>query len=321
MDIYGIFQDSKNSSDYLLPYSNGNIHPKNTFYVEIAAKTFEVLFPIYYRNGGVNNRGQRGITNAAAPSTYPLAVSLDFVLVSDGFPVNGLMMTTRGGLNDAQVVQRLNNYGGSESIEYFRTGFVGDGNTFNAWEKVQKVITPTYVDKGDSGKLLTTAASLYPYGVSVDFVFNGNGWPISGMLITTKGGYGNGVSIIQRLTNYQNPTVEYIRVGSYDNFGTSGWQDFKPVQLIAPVQTFFDNGMSGVTSTKNPVLWKNGYSADFVLASDGFPINGFLTTVKCSDQLVRQELTSYDTATNMYVRVGYTGGGGNWQAWKQVTLV
>ncbi|HEX8021177.1 SGNH/GDSL hydrolase family protein [Mucilaginibacter sp.] len=321
MDIYGMFQDSKNSNDYLIPYSNGNVHPTNTFYVEIAAKTFEILFPIFYRNGGINNRGQTGITNAAAPSTYPLAVSLDFVLIADGFPVNGLMITTRGGLNNDQVVQRLNNYGGSESIEYFRTGFVGGGNVFNPWEKVQKVITPTYVDNGDSGKSLTTLASTYPYGVSIDFVFNSGGWPISGMLITTKGLYGTGVSITQRLTNYQNSTVEYVRVGSYDNQGTNGWQDFKPVQLIAPVQTYFDNGMSGVTSAKTPLLWKNGYSTDFVVASDGFPINGLLTTVKSSDQLVRQELTTYDTATNMYVRVGYTGGGGIWQAWKQVTLV
>ncbi|XHR92599.1 GDSL-type esterase/lipase family protein [Mucilaginibacter sp. UC70_90] len=142
MDIYGIFQDSKNSDDYLLVYSNGNIHPKNTLYVEIATKTFEVLFPIYYRNGGVNNRGATGITNSATPSTYPLAISLDFVLVSDGFPINGLMMTTRGGQGNSQVIQRLNSYGGSESVEYFRTGFAEQGDTFNPWEKVQKSFPP-----------------------------------------------------------------------------------------------------------------------------------------------------------------------------------
>jgi lysophospholipase L1-like esterase len=320
MDIYGILQDSKNSDDYLLVYSNGNIHPKNTLYVEIAAKTFEVLFPIYYRNGGVNNRGATGITNAAKPSTYPLAISLDFVLVSNGFPINGLMMTTRGGQGNSQVIQRLNSYGGSESVEYFRTGFAEQGDTFTPWEKVQKVVTPTYIDSGNSGKTLTTAMSTYPFGISVDFVFNSDGWPISGMLLTTKGAYG-AVAAIQRLTNYQNPTVEYIRVGSYDNFGTSGWQDFKPVQLAAPVQTYFDSGMSGITVTKLPNLWPNGYSTDFVLASDGFPINGLLTTVKCASQLVRQELTTYDTATVMYIRVGYTGLGGSWQAWKQITLV
>ncbi|XHR92600.1 hypothetical protein ACFJIV_19895 [Mucilaginibacter sp. UC70_90] len=162
--------------------------------------------------------------------------------------------------------------------------------------------------------------STYPFGISVDFVFNSDGWPISGMLLTTKGTYGS-VAAIQRLTNYQNPTVEYIRVGSYDTFGTGGWQDFKPIQLTAPIQMYFDNGMSEVTAAKLPPLWNNGYSTDFVLASNGFPINGLLTTVKCGSQLVRQELTSYDTATNMYVRVGYTGGGGSWQVWKQLTLV
>jgi lysophospholipase L1-like esterase len=321
MDIYGMFQDSKSSSDYLLAYSNGNIHPKNAFYVEIAAKTFEVLFPIFYRNGGVNNRGQTGIANAAVPSTYPLGISLDFALISDGFPVNGLMFTTRGGQNgNDQLVQRLNNYGSSEAVEYFRTGFVSQGNAFTDWVKVQKVVSPSYVDSADSGKTPDTPVSNYIFGVSVDFVFAGNGWPINGMLVTTKGSYGAALSTIQRLTSYQGSAIEYIRVGSFDTAGNHGWTDFKLVNTTIPVQYYFERGVGETPSTALPNSYTNGITIEYATSSQGFPINGLLVTTKHS-QVARQELTSTPGAEAvMYIRGGLLQSGGSWQNWKQVTV-
>lgn len=223
-DIYGTFQDSVHGHDYLTALDalkpNELIHPQNPLYVAMANKTFDILFPEYFRNSGV-------------------------------------------------------------------------------------------LDAGQSGRLLSDLPSAYSRGITHEYVESSNGWPISGFLITH---HLSNDMYRQELASFDgtNNGKLYVRVG----WGVSGWQSF---YFLSPVPTalVFDGTPGGITLAKLPSAFPTGICTDFVLSGDGWPINGMVITHKSSIGIAKQTLSSYDSATNEYVRVGYTG---SWQAWKQVTL-
>ncbi|QEM04879.1 SGNH/GDSL hydrolase family protein [Mucilaginibacter rubeus] len=223
-DIYGTFQDSVHGQDYLtainISLPNELVHPQDPLYVAIANKTFDVLFP-----------------------------------------------------------------------EYFRA--------------------PDVVDAGQSGRLFSALPSAYRKGITYEYVESSNGWPISGFLITH---HLSNDMYRQELASFDgtNNGKLYVRVG----WSVSGWQSF---YILSPVPTalVYDGTPGGITLSKSPSAFPTGICTDFVLSSDGWPINGMVITHRSSIGTVKQTLSSYDSVTNEFVRVGY----GSWQAWKQVTLV
>jgi len=224
-DIYGTFQDSVHGQDYLTAINtslpNELVHPQDPLYVAIANKTFDILFP-----------------------------------------------------------------------EYFRA--------------------PDVVDVGQSGRLFSALPSAYRKGITYEYVESSNGWPISGFLITHR--LSNDM-YRQELASFDgtNNGKLYVRVG----WSISGWQSF---YILSPVPTalVYDGTPGGITLSKSPSAFPTGICTDYVLSGDGWPINGMVITHRSSIGTVKQTLSSYDTATNEYVRVGWSG---SWQAWKQVTLV
>ncbi|GGB14233.1 SGNH/GDSL hydrolase family protein [Mucilaginibacter rubeus] len=222
-DIYGTFQDSVHGQDYLTAINvslpNELVHPQDPLYVAMANKTFDVLFPEYFRGDGVVDAGQSGRLFSALPSAYSKGITHEYVESSNGWPINGFLITHH--LSNDMYRQELASF-----------------------------------DATNNGKL-------------------------------------------------------YVRVG----WSVSGWQSF---YILSPVPTalVYDGTPSGITLSKLPTAFPTGICTDYVSSSDGWPINGMLITHKASIGTVKQTLSSYDTATNEYVRVGWS----SWQAWKQVNL-
>ncbi|MDB5156137.1 MAG: Lysophospholipase, partial [Mucilaginibacter sp.] len=219
MDIYGMWQDSRNGQDYINSNDGTNlnlIHPKDVFYMWIANAIFKVLYPEYLRKLPFTENGQSGISNTVPFSHFNEGVNFDFVFASDGFPINGLLITHKNSI--AMVSQQLMPYDQATKM-YLRNGYNG---SYQSWIQLQEVVTPLFYDGTPGGVTLAKLPSAFPVGICTDFVNTSDGWPIKGMLITHKSSIG---LIKQTLSSYDTATDEHVRVG----YGS--WQPWKQVTM------------------------------------------------------------------------------------------
>jgi hypothetical protein len=220
MDIYGMWQDSKNGQDYINSndgISSNLIHPKDVFYMWIANSIFKVLFPEYLRKLPFTENGQSGVSNTVAFSHFNEGVNFDYVFASDGFPINGLLITHKNSI--AMISQQLMPYDQATNI-YVRNGYNG---TYKAWVQLQASTTPLIYDGTPGGATAVKLPTAYPVGICTDYVFVSDGFPINGMLITHKSSIG---LVKQTLSTYDTPTDERVRVGY------NSWQSWKQVSFV-----------------------------------------------------------------------------------------
>ena len=286
IDVYALWQDSVNGQDYInavdnVAYPNDLIHPQGVYNTWVGSKIFDIIFPKYF-------------------------------VKPKGIPPGG---------STTQVLTKIN------------------GADFNAdWESIP------FIDRGSSSRGTGDSLSTYAEGVTIEFV--NSDFPIPGILMTNKTTANGGMGF-QVLSNYSGTPTVFVRA----NF--SGWQSWLQLDagsVIASVLTGYtsgagtlsssdtilsaiqklngnvaaltnplhDHGGTVVAGTAIPSTYPAGITFDFANADGTFPIAGFLVTHRGSTSgFTRQELTSYATATVMYVRVAYND---TWQAFKQVTL-
>ncbi|WP_154402471.1 GDSL-type esterase/lipase family protein [Mucilaginibacter endophyticus] len=219
MDIYGMWQDSKNGQDYINSTDATTlnlIHPKDVFYAWISDAIFKVLYPEYFRKLPFTENTQTGITNMAAFSHFNIGVNYDFVLSDDGYPIKGLLTTHKNSIG--MISQYLMPYDQATRI-YIRNGYNG---IYQEWVQLQAVTPPLIYDGTPGGITIAKLPTAFPIGICTDFVTASDGWPINGMLITHKTSIG---LIKQTLSSYDTTTDERVRVG----YGS--WQAWKQVTL------------------------------------------------------------------------------------------
>ena len=225
MDVYAMWQDAYNGQDYMEAYNseapNELIHPTDPLYVQIWSKTFDLLFLDYYKGSLLKDFGFSQPSESLTPlpfSRFPLGVSYDFVLASDNWPINGLLITNKTSIG--MLMQTLVPYDQPNRL-FVRNGWQGN---YSAWKEYATAITQ-YVFNGTPGGGVnnTKAPNAYPTGISMDFVTTDVGFPINGLLTTTGGNTGIWK---QELTSYDSATVMHIRVGY-----NADWTTWKQVTL------------------------------------------------------------------------------------------
>ncbi|MFS2189803.1 SGNH/GDSL hydrolase family protein [Mucilaginibacter sp. Mucisp84] len=224
MDIYALWQDARNGQDYFNPYDVGRpnelIHPGKSLKVLIACKTYEVLFPLYYRRNDIVDKSQSGRLSTALPGAYALGLTYEYVLSADGWPINGFLTTHS--MSTAMYRQELTAFSSGETKLYIRIGWGVSG--WQPWYTLEPLKTQVAFMGGGGGFgsiPFTQAYTVWPEGMSLDYVNLGDGWPVNGCLVTNKN---NGV-FQQTLTSTSAPVRQFTRC-SYAGAGT-----FKEVTL------------------------------------------------------------------------------------------
>lgn len=224
MDLYALWQDARNGKDYFtaydaINYPNEFIHPAKSLKILIACKTYEVLFPIYYRRNDIQDNGQSGRLAIAQPSAFVRGLTYEYVLIGDGWPISGFLTTHRNSTD--MLRQELTAFGSDETKIYVRVGWTASGN-WHSWYTLEPLKTPVaFFGSNDQSIFMTKAWSTYPEGISLDCVGTGGGWPVGGLLTTRKyNSYFN-----QTLISLSDPVRQFVR-SSYGGTGT-----FKEVTL------------------------------------------------------------------------------------------
>lgn len=211
MDIYGKFQDSLNSGDFI---NTDGLHPQDVFYEMIMTYTFSVLIPEQYRVvGGVFDRGTGSfITPTSLHTAYNLGLNYDYVGTGDGWPATGELVTNK--------TYNGTNYILSQTLYPFNK--IGTF-TRQSVDSTFSVFVANNIDFGNTGST-SDAPSTYPYGTSFKFV--STDFPINGYLETIKFLPGFSGMTRQILTSYDGSAAMYVR-GALS--GT--WQAWKQVTL------------------------------------------------------------------------------------------
>lgn len=222
MDLYALWQDSRNGQDYFNPYDVGRpnelIHPGKSLKILIACKTYDVLFPQYYRRNDIVDKSQSGRLASTLLATYDLGLTYEYVVISDGWPINGFLTTHK--MSTGMYRQELTAFGSLETKLYIRIGWGPSG--WQPWYTLEPLKTQVAFIGTSFGSIPSTSAYTYwPEGMQVDYVNSSDGWPVNGSLVTFKN---NGV-FQQTLTSTSAPVRQFTR-GSYAGTGT-----FKEVTL------------------------------------------------------------------------------------------
>lgn len=199
---------------------NEFIHPAKSLKILIACKTYEVLFPLYYRRNDIVDKGQSGRLSTALPTAYDAGITYEFVLSSDGWPVNGFLTTHKNSVG--MLRQELTTFSGDPVTKvYVRVGWVGGGNLWQDWYILEPLPAQQFFNKSFAGTTFDKPYTFWPEGMTMEYVAAADGWPVNGMLATVKT---NGV-FQQTLTGMTTPVTQYVRC-SYAGTGT-----FKQVTL------------------------------------------------------------------------------------------
>lgn len=147
-DTYGLYQDGYVGIGSWLdnPYADGlrGIHPQTAFSQAIAGEVFKLLVPEGIRTlaigyGVVNANGYgSGALPTDAMSTYPLGVSIRRAQLTNGWPLDGFVVTARENANSICCTQTLFSYN-VDATQMVRS--YGSGAWF-AWRRIgdKKVI-------------------------------------------------------------------------------------------------------------------------------------------------------------------------------------
>lgn len=222
IDLYALWQDARQGSDYFTIYDplkpNEFIHPAKSLKILIACKTYDVLFPIYFRGSDVLDLGQSGRLFSALPAAYRKGITYEYVESANGWPINGFLTTHH--LSIDMYRQELASFNQIDNKLYVRVGWGPSG--WQPFYILSPVPTPVAFIGGGFGSISSTQPfTVWPEGMSIDYVNASDGWPVNGSLITFKN---NGV-FQQTLTSTSSPVRQFVR-GSYLGTGT-----FKEVTL------------------------------------------------------------------------------------------
>jgi hypothetical protein len=223
MDLYALWQDARNGQDYFAPYDPNNypnefIHPGRSLKILIACKTYEILFPVYYKGGDIVDLGQSGRTTSALPAAYRKGITYEYVEIANGWPINGFLITHH--LSNDMYRQELATFGSAQTKLYIRVGWSATGwQSFFILEPLPTQVT--FIGNNFGSISFSQAWTAWADGMTIDYVNASDGWPVNGSLITLKN---NGV-FQQTLTSTSTPVRQFVR-GSYVGTGT-----FKEVTL------------------------------------------------------------------------------------------
>ncbi|WP_413668925.1 SGNH/GDSL hydrolase family protein [Mucilaginibacter sp. Mucisp86] len=224
MDLYALWQDARNGQDYFNPYDvtrpNELIHPGKSLKVLIACKTYEVLFPLYYRRNDIVDLSQSGRLFTALPSAYAKGMSYEYVEIANGWPINGFLITHH--LSNDMYRQELSSFSATDNKLYIRVGWSASGwQPFYILQPLPTQVAFIGAGGGFGSIPFSQAYSVWPEGMTLDYVNATDGWPVNGSLVTFKN---NGV-FQQTLTSTSSPVRQFVRV-AYLGTGT-----FKEVTL------------------------------------------------------------------------------------------
>jgi lysophospholipase L1-like esterase len=225
IDIYALWQDARQGHDYFIPYDTSNypnefIHPSRSFKILIACKTYEILFPIYYRGRDIVDLGASSRLFTAPPTSYRYGMTYECVNTSNGWPIDGFLITHR--LNYDMYRQELASYGSTDNKLYIRVGWNAGG--WQPFYVVEPLPVQTSYNRNNSGAKFTDAYTSWPnFAMTMEYVETTNGWPVDGVLHTMRiEGIFN-----QTLTSYSTPLRQFVR-GGFLSAGT-----FKEVSFIS----------------------------------------------------------------------------------------
>lgn len=224
MDLYALWQDARNGQDYFNPYAvdrpNELIHPGKSLKVLIACKTYEVLFPLFYRRNDIVDLNQSGRLFTALPAAYANGMSYEYVEISNGWPINGFLITHH--LSNGMYRQELSSFNATDNKLYVRVGWGPSGwQPFYILQPLPTQVAFIGAGGGFGSIPFSQAYTVWPEGMTLDYVNASDGWPVNGSLVTFKN---NGV-FQQTLTSTSAPVRQFVR-GSYAGTGT-----FKEVTL------------------------------------------------------------------------------------------
>jgi hypothetical protein len=260
LDTYGLFQDGYvgigGSNDWLDDIGSGRgVHPQPEFARAIAGEVLNVVIPPgvqkYFAPGGVSNVGNTDHAAAAADliTSYPKGISLRRALASNGWPVDGFVMTVyqQDGAGGLQIHWANNNsYSGIRIRK-------GASTTWQAWTSGSSPFA------NPTSPAVTDALSTYPEGFSVSRATTANSWGLDGYVWTFRqsidGNYG-----YQELHEY-NTTAPMLR-RQWINTGVAGWGVFRQIgsgnsttqtgatyTVAVSVSTVIANGSATLTLT------------------------------------------------------------------------
>lgn len=133
IDLYKIFPDARQAANYMdtpIPSDTTmHVHPKAIQNQKIASVFFDAIYPQYFRQYTNNNNDTK--LSSDQPNSYPDGVSLNFVLSSNGFPINGQLSTFQQKTNNLSY-QTLSSFQTDNQV-WMRGGFDGG---WMPWKRV-----------------------------------------------------------------------------------------------------------------------------------------------------------------------------------------
>ncbi|SEN57069.1 Pectate lyase superfamily protein [Mucilaginibacter gossypiicola] len=222
MDIYAMWQDARNGQDYFTPNDlsrpNELLHPGRSLKILIACKTYDILFPEYFRGGSIVDLGASGRLASTSPNAYRAGITYEYVDSANGYPTSGFCTTQKmigGGFTLYR--QEITIFSGSNNANrvYVRVGWGAGAGSWQDWYILEPLKTQVaYFGSNDGSISIDKVWSTYPEGISLDIVTTSGGWPVNGLLTTRKyNGYIN-----QTLID-AGGTREFVR-GYYAALGT-----------------------------------------------------------------------------------------------------
>jgi len=246
-DTYSLYQDAYVGIGTWVDNTYGDglrgVHPGTSFSQAIAGELLDLLVPKGIRRavGDFGFTNSNGSTTATLPadalSTYPAGISIRRALGSNGWPMDGWIITFSENTNRTSAVQILYTYS-IDVTPYLRTY---SGGAWGSWAAlgVSNV-------KATTAPLASAASSTYPFGVSIRRATLANGWPLDGYVITTLQDTGGGNYAVQINHQYSADVPPQMRTwisgavwGVWRSMGSTA---------IAPTNRYVGNGSGSVTA-------------------------------------------------------------------------
>lgn len=246
-DTYTAFQDAYVGIGTWVddPYADGlrGVHPQTAFSYAIAGELIDLLIP----QGIRRSVGDSGFSNAAgaavrlptdALSTYPAGESIRRAQISDGWPMDGWVITTRENSVSTSGIQTNYKYNGDAS-PWIRTW--NNTGVWGTWAAigVDNVKTTT-------APAASAGSSTYPPGISIRRATVANSWPLEGYVITSLVDTSGSSYAIQINHAFNSDQIPQVR--QWTNAAAWGVWRAMGGSAIAPTNRYVGNGSASATA-------------------------------------------------------------------------
>lgn len=194
MDIYAFWQDARQGQDYFTPNDtsrpNELLHPAKSLKILIACKTYDILFPEYFRGNSIVDLGASGRLASESPNLYRAGITYEYVDSVNGYPTTGFCTTQKmTGRSFILYRQEITIFSGSVNANkvYVRVGWGAGVGSWQDWYVLEPLKTQVaFLGSADGSIPINKVWSTYPEGISIDVVASSAGWPVNGLVTTRK---------------------------------------------------------------------------------------------------------------------------------------